>query len=91
MWEYYVKPEFNEVEAYIKHGLPRGHWHREENPEKVWYDTNSEYDQYDDNDVKHAARFRDGLVSDAYEEFCQDLCHPSWAEEYKKHSETIFR
>jgi hypothetical protein len=95
---------FSEVKAYVKNGLPKDHWSRDnenfeghEGPQKVWFDTDSstgehEYDQYEDVDVRDAARFRDGLVSDSdvYKEFREDFGW-IWKEEYKKYSEIVYR
>lgn len=66
--------------------------------QKVWFDTNNwtsehKYDQYHNVEVKYAARFRDGLVADeeVYQQFSEDFCYSYWAEEYKKHSEVVYR
>lgn len=49
------------------------------------------FDQYCDNQVKNAARFRDGLVSEVYKKIRLDFSYPFWAEEYKKKSEIVHR
>jgi hypothetical protein len=101
--EYCFKPEFLEVEAYVRNGLPKEHYFRDDEkveegkrPSKCWFDTDQltgehGYDQYCDNEVKNAARFRDGLVSEIYKEFRLDFSYPFWAEEYKKNSEIVYR
>ena len=93
---------FTEIRNYIENGLPEDHFSRElgfeisTNSEdiKIWHDTDfngkHKYDKYD-NEVKYAARFRAGLVSDIYTEFRQDFNYTYWAEEYKKQSEIVFR
>jgi hypothetical protein len=101
-----LSDKFSEVKAYVKDGLPEDHWSRGDDyiegggrplSRKVWFDTDSsgehEYDKYKDADVRDAARFRDGLVSDSdvYKEFHEDFGYTYWEEEYKKHSEYIYR
>lgn len=69
----------------------------ERRPSKVWSDTDSstgehKYDlYYQDKEVKNAARFRDGLVSDVYKKFDEDFCYSFWADEYKKHSTIVYK
>ena len=90
---------FTEVRKYVRDGLPQDHFSREGNnfgkKRKVWHDTDSdgnhEYDDYKNDEVRDAARFRDGLVSDIYKEFSRDFGFTIWADEYKKHSEVVFR
>ena len=96
----YLPGRFTEIRDYIKNGLPEDHFSREyeletsSNTKKVWHDTDfkgkHEYDEYSD-EVKHAARFRDGLVSDIYTEFREDFGYSYWTQEYKKHSTIVFR
>jgi hypothetical protein len=107
MFEYVdMSKKFSEVKVYVANGLPQGHWidtggvnggGGRQGSQKVWFDTNNsgehEYDQYQNIEVKNAARFRDGLVSDdeVYPQFSEDFCYSYWAEEYKKHSEVVYR
>jgi hypothetical protein len=88
---------FNEVENYVKNGLPEEHWFRdaEDIGKTVWLDYDEdtkmhEYDEYDDPKVIEAARFRDGLVSDIYDdEYDNEM--DVWANKFKKQSEIVYR
>jgi hypothetical protein len=90
----------------VSNGLPEGHYccdklnedfEGERRPSKVWSDTDSStgehnYDlYYQDKEVKNAARFRDGLVSNVYKQFDQDFRYSFWADEYKKHSTIVYK
>ena len=59
-----------------------------EKDSKLWNDS-CNYQNFP-KEIRVAARFRDGLVSDIYTEFYSDFCNGIWAKEYKKHSTIVF-
>ena len=92
---YVTAPLFDPIRQYITNGLPDDHWFIEmsENvgkKRKIWLDWNDtekqhEYDSYPA-DIRFAARFRDGLVSDMI-----PLNYGFYFENYKEQSEKVYR
>jgi hypothetical protein len=93
--DYVTAPVFEPIRQYVTNGLPAGHWfiemsHNTGKRRKIWLDWNDaemkhEYDSYPA-DIKYAARFRDGLVSDVV-----PINYGFYFENYKEQSEKVYR